>query len=186
MDQRQWTRESWKSRAQRNAEELEAICKTFGERPGNSAVQGVESIDDRRRSLCNAILGTDSLKEYVLELHESLLKTNELKKLPRLLLINVRKGVFGLFNQSLAQELIKEYERIQILIKQPTEIGRARRCGDKKRSEYLYRRTKKWREEFEKLYKEPVTSGLSKKELSRYLKHINQSPKKGVQEPSSS
>lgn len=119
-------------------------------------------------------------------MHESLLKTNELKKLPRLLLINVKKGVFGLFNQSLAQELIKEYERMQILIKQPAEMGIAHRCGNKKRAEYLYRRTRKWREEFEKLYKESVTSGLNKKELSRYLKQVKQSPKKGAQEPSSS
>jgi hypothetical protein len=159
MDQRQWAQKSWKSLAQRRAEELEDICKTNN---GSS--------HDRLRTLCSLTHGTDSLKEYLQELLESSLKTNRVRRLPRLLLVNVTKGSFGLFNQSLAQESIKEYERIRILIKQPVEIKKSLQCGDTKRTKYLRRRLVRWKKEFETRYKESVSKGFTKSSAIQMFK----------------
>lgn len=162
-DQREWAKKSWKSLAQRHAEELETLCKNPEKRLGEIAgLSSIEDVYEWRRSLCKAILGTDSLREYALELHDYLFATKRLKRLPRLLLVNTKRGAFGLFNPSFKRTAEKEYERIQIKVKQPVEIERALKRGDVQRVTYLRRRLKRWEKEFEKLYKEPASKGYKK------------------------
>lgn len=170
-DQREWARMSWKSLPARRAEELEALCEAISKDPMRSDKDSCGQL----RTLCRLTLGTESLKEHIQELLESLLKTNRLKRLPRLLLVNVEKKSFGLFNHQLAQEQIKEYERIQILIKQPIGIRKALQRGDTEKATYLRLRTERWKEQFEKLYGEPVDHEVNTETVTQEINRLTES-----------
>ncbi|MCX6787550.1 MAG: hypothetical protein NT108_00060 [Candidatus Kaiserbacteria bacterium] len=87
----------------------------------------------------------------------------------------------GIFDSCVA----KEYERNQILIYQRMAIRIALKLGEKKRARQLYRRQQRWKEQFEKLYEEPVRKGCNKKELAQHLR-LSRSPQKETEGSSSS
>lgn len=166
QDPRQWAKEPKISLAERRAKELEAICEVSEERMVASMQSNEDSPLARLRTLCSLIRGTDSLKEYVLEL----LETNTVQGFPRQLLVRAEKGEFGIFDLPVAQQ----FERYQILIAQPAEMEKCLQSRDKSRAAELCSRIKRWKMQFEKLYEEPVESGVSKKELTRHLRHIRE------------
>lgn len=160
QDQREWAREPKKSLAERRAEELEVICDTL------PAVQSSEDSRERIRTLCSLTAGTDSLKAYVQEL----LETSTLGGFPHLLRVRIEKKQYGIFDLSIAQE----FERLQILIKQPAEMEKALRSGDKIRAEKLRLRIEQWKKEFERLYEEPVSRGVNIEEVAQQIKRLNE------------
>lgn len=159
--QEQWTQ---KSRAERNAKELEAICKLIDEGPNESTVKSDKDPLSRLITLCSMTGGTDSLRDYIREL----LLTGMIRGLPQRLLVYAGKGKFGVFDSPIA----REFERKQILINQPIAITIALAFGEKKRASQLLRRIQRWKGQFEKLYGEEVTEGINKKELARELEFL--------------
>lgn len=154
-----------KSRTERYAKELEDICRLIEKGPNESTVENETDPIPRLLTLCNFIKGTDVLKEYVREL----LMTGVTTGFPQRLLVNSKKGAFGLFNQPLTEQ----FERMQILVNQPIAMKIALRLGEKKRARQLYRRIQLWRKEFEKKYGEKVEYGIDMCELERQLKYLN-------------
>lgn len=145
---------------ERCARELVKICKFFDEGPQDEFV--VENSTDyisQLLHLCSLIHGTDSLKEYVQEL----LVTGMLTRLPQLLLVDIEKDAFGLFNPRTA----KEFERMQILIYQLIAIRIALAADEEEIAAQLYRRLDRWKKQFKILYGESAEHGISKDELAR-------------------
>ncbi len=154
-----------KSRTERYAKELEDICRLIEKGPNESTVENETDPIPRLLTLCNFIKGTDVLKEYVREL----LMTGVMTGFPQRLLVNSKKGAFGLFNQPVTEQ----FERMQILINQPIAMKIALRFGEKKRAHQLYRRIHRWKKEFEKKYGKKVEAGIDMKELDRQLNYLN-------------
>ncbi|TSC76741.1 MAG: hypothetical protein G01um101429_1131 [Parcubacteria group bacterium Gr01-1014_29] len=147
-------------RAKRYARELEALCEDEGSEGSGTGNQADIS---RLLTLCSLMHGTDAFREYV----RDLLMDGILTGFPKLLLVHVKKGEFGIFDLPVAME----FERMQILFGQPRAISIALAAGEKKRARKLYRRLVRWRVQFEKLYGECAEKGVGrearKKELER-------------------
>ena len=149
-------------RAERNAREVDRICRSIQKGPGTS-VTGFDEVSlSMLRTLCVLVPGTESLREYVRELFETLCHTGELGKLPKGLDINIENGAFGLFNR----EHAREFERKQILDTQPAEMKKALEVGDRKKAKELRARINRWKERFEKVYGEKVEREVNLNALS--------------------
>ena len=167
-------------RAERYATELEALCVSGEGLEESIAENQADSISriSRLLTLCSLMHGTDAFREYIREL----LMTGMLTGFPKLLLVHVEKGEFGIFDLPVAME----FERIQILFKQPTAIRIALAAGEKKRARKLYRRLFRWKAQFEKLYGEPAEKGVDGEAHKKELERRRESYRDGNQEPPSS
>lgn len=158
MDQRDWAKKSPVPRITRNTKELLFIYKHIRKGLNECSVESETDILSELLTLCNSIRGTELLKEHI----RDLLMAGTLTGFPS-----------GIFDSCVA----KEYERNQILIYQRMAIRIALKLGEKKRARQLYRRQQRWKEQFEKLYEEPVCKGCNKKELAQHLR-LSGSPQK--------
>lgn len=157
-DPRQWAKKPATLRTTRNKEELRTLYKRIREGLAEHSTETEADILSELLTLCNSIRGTELLKEHV----RDLLMAGTLTGFP-----------IGIFDSCVA----KEYERNQILIYQRMAIRIALKLGEKKKARQLYRRQQRWKEQFEKLYEEPASTGCSKKELVRHLR-LSGLPKK--------
>ncbi|MDE1919627.1 MAG: hypothetical protein KGH56_02910 [Patescibacteria group bacterium] len=157
--------QAFESRPERFAGEFEAIFRLIGEGPLNeSSAENGKGAISRLLTLCSLMRGTDTLKAYVREL----LMTGMLTGFPQHLLVCVGKGEFGVFDLPVA----REFERLQILVNQPVAMRIALAAGEKKKARKLHRRLVRWREQFEKLYGEPVGKGIDMSVLQKQLERF--------------
>ncbi len=159
--------EAGDNRAKRYAEEVEAICRLASEGPGDVAIEEVTDPISRLLTLCNLIPGTDSLKEYL----RIFLSSGGVREFPRHIHIDVDKGAYGLFTQSLVQQ----FELMQILIHQPVNIDVTLKSGDKDSAKKLYRRLKRWKNQYERKYEEKVAHGINMSAIEKELKRVSPS-----------
>lgn len=154
-------------RRTRYACELKQLCSLLAEGP-----KGFENRDQdpisRIVTLCNFIDGTNCLREFIQEL----LMTGMAANLPDQMQIFIRQSIeqspdkeLGLFSEP----VIKEFERLQILVQQPLAVKFALLLNRKKKAGRLLRRIPRWWRQFEEKYGEPPHAGVNIKTLERDL-----------------
>ncbi|TSC70094.1 MAG: hypothetical protein G01um101449_446 [Parcubacteria group bacterium Gr01-1014_49] len=107
--------------------------------------------------LCALLRGTDTLREYLLELFSA----SQLRGVSRVLVEDVAKGNLGL-------PMVREFERKQILVDQPLALHIALAKGEKGKARKLQHRLARWRVQFQEVYGEPPETGANRSVLKRH------------------